>query len=191
MNDELDDSYEEDWETRSSGEIRSRSLVLFGLVRMAHGEDGHGIYQWLVNQNVESAISPEEKGILTSTQLSDRDRINASWRVEGLEVMLWALNELPDMSPLSGQCDSSRIEDVFSPILSNTSDFLDRDSMRSEGEIYEQQEAIENHNWTIRDARIHGKPQPKELDSGVVQEKHYAINWILFGEDWDEVLTDT
>ena len=158
---------------------------------MAHGEDGHGIYQWLVNQDVESAISPEEKRILTSTQMSDRDRINASWRVEGLEVMLWALSELPDMSPLSGQCDSSRIEDVFSSILSNTSDFLDRDSMRSEGEIYEQQEAIENHHWTIRDARIHGKPQPKELDSGVVQEKHYAINWILFGEDWDEVLTDT
>ena len=191
MNDELDDFYEEDWETRTSIEIRRRSLVLFGLVRMAHGEDGHGIYQWLVNQDVESAISPEEKRILTSTQMSDRDRINASWRVEGLEVMLWALNELPDMSPLSGQCDFSRIEDVFSSILSNTSDFLDTDSMRSEEEIYEQQEAIENHHWTIRDAQIHGKPQPKELDSGVVQEKHYAINWILFGEDWDEVLTDT
>jgi hypothetical protein len=158
---------------------------------MAHGEDGHGIYQWLGKQNVESAISPDERRILTSKQLSDRDLINASWRVEGLEVMLWALNELPDLSPLSGQCDSSRIEDVFSPILSDTSEFLDRDSMRSEGEICEQQEAIESHHWTIRDARIHGKPQPKGLDSGVVRERHYAINWISFGEDWDEVLTDT
>ncbi|MGB5164983.1 MAG: DUF4272 domain-containing protein [Woeseiaceae bacterium] len=191
MNDELDDSFEEDWDTRSSREIRRRSLVLFGLVRMANGEDGHGIYQWLVDQDVESAIAPEEKRILTSAHLSDKDQINASWRVEALEVMLWALNELPDLSPLSGQCDSSRIQDVFALILSNTSDFLDKDEMRSEGEIYEQQEAIENHNWTIRDARIHGRPQPKDLDSGVVEEKHYALNWILFGEDWDEVLTDT
>ncbi|MGB5412207.1 MAG: DUF4272 domain-containing protein [Woeseiaceae bacterium] len=191
MNDELDDSFEEDWDTRSSREIRRRSLVLFGLVRMANGEDGHGIYQWLVDQDVESAIAPEEKRILISAHLSDKDQINASWRVEALEVMLWALNELPDLSPLSGQCDSSRIQDVFALILSNTSDFLDKDEMRSEGEIYEQQEAIENHNWTIRDARIHGRPQPKDLDSGVVEEKHYALNWILFGEDWDEVLTDT
>ena len=191
LTDELENSFEEDWESRSSKEIRERSLVLFGLVRMAHGEGGHGIHRWLVKQNIESAISPEEKRVLRSNDLSDRDRINASWRVEGLEVMLWALNELPDMSPPSGQCDSNRIEEMFSMILSDIVDFLDKDSMRSEGEIYEQQEAMENHHWTIRDARIHGKPKPKELDSGVVQEKHYALNWILFGEEWDGVLTDT
>ena len=191
LTDELENSFEEDWESRSSKEIRERSLVLFGLVRMAHGAGGHGIHRWLVKQNIESAISPEEKRVLRSNDLSDRDRINASWRVEGLEVMLWALNELPDMSPPSGQCDSNRIEEMFSMILSDIVDFLDKDSMRSEGEIYEQQEAMENHHWTIRDARIHGKPKPKELDSGVVQEKHYALNWILFGEEWDGVLTDT
>lgn len=158
---------------------------------MAHGENGRGIHKWLVKQNAGSAISPEEKRILESRRLSQRDQMNASWRVEGLELLLWALNELPDMSPLSGQCDPNRIEEVFSSTLSGTGDFLNKDTMRSEGEICEQQEAIENHHWTIRDARIHGKPQPKGLDSSVVQEKHYAVNWILFGEDWDEVLTDT
>lgn len=158
---------------------------------MAHGEDGRGIYEWLIKQDVASAISPEEKRILASPPPSERDRINASWRIEGLELLLWALNELPDMTSLADQCDSSRIEDVFSPFLSGASDFLDRDSMRSESEICERQEAIENHHWTIRDARIHGKPPPKELDPGVVQEKHYAINWILFGEEWDDVATDT
>lgn len=191
MSDEIDDALDEDWESRSSREIRERSVVLFGLVRTAHGESGRGIYNWLAKQNIESAISPEEKRILKSNRLSQKDRINASWRVEGLEVMLWALNELPDMSPLSGQCDSRRIEDVFSSFLSDAGEFLDKDTMRPEGEIYEQQEAIEGHHWTIRDAQLHAKPQPEELDSGVVQEKHYALNWILFGDDWDEVLTDT
>ena len=191
LNDKVDDTFDEDWESRSSREVRERSLVLFGLVRTAHGDDSRDIREWLAKHNVGSAVSPEEKRILDSSRLSQRDRINASWRVEGLEVMLWALNELPDMSPLSGQCDSDRVEKAFSSILSNVGDFLNKDTMKSEGEIYEQQEAIESHHWTIRDARIHHKPPPKGLDSGVIQEKHYALNWILFGEDWDDVLTDT
>ncbi len=108
-----------------------------------------------------------------------------------MEVLLWALNELQDLSPPSGQCDTGRIDEVLSFFLSDASEFLNNDDMRSEGEIYDQQEAIENSHWKLRDARIHRKPQPKGLDSGVIKEKHYALNWILFGDDWDEVLTDT
>ncbi len=69
--------------------------------------------------------------------------------------------------------------------------FVNKEQMRPEDEIYEQRETILEHHWIIRDAQLHKKPAPADLNRGVIQEKHYALNWILDGDDWDGVQTDT
>ena len=33
---------------------------------------------------------------------------------------------------------------------------------------------------------------PGDIDTGIIQEWHYAINWITYyDENWDDILTDT
>lgn len=55
----------------------------------------------------------------------------------------------------------------------------------AEGELYQQ-------HWRVRDAQLFNKPMPDELHPGVVYERRYALSWLVgYGDDWDEVPTDT
>jgi len=189
--DEGTDINVEDWEIRTPTEIRQRALVLYGLVHTAHEGNGRQTLQWLEDQNLGPAISPEERRMFQLEVLTERDRINASWRVEGIEALLWALEELPDLSPPSAVCDVQRVQQVFSFFMTDSEDFVSSEQIRLEEQIYDQRESILEHHWKIRDAQIHDKPALEDLNPGVIQEKHYALNWILDGDDWDEVLTDT
>ena len=196
MTDDFDESDDlnldsEDWETKSPKEIRQRAVVLFALIHTGYEAKGSQTRQWLEDQGLNSAISPEEDRIFRSKIHSEKDAINATWRIEGLEALLWALGELPDMSPPSSLCDVARVQQVFSFFMSDSADFINKEQMRGEDEIYDQREVILEHHWKIRDAQIHGKPSPAGLNRGVIQEKHYALNWILDGDEWDEVQTDT
>mmetsp|Transcript_11810 Transcript_11810/g.16379 ORF Transcript_11810/g.16379 Transcript_11810/m.16379 type:complete len:97 (-) Transcript_11810:11-301(-) len=49
------------------------------------------------------------------------------------------------------------------------------------------------YNWACVDARIKGTNAPGGMDSGVVLERHYALNWLTkyFNQEWDNVKTDT
>ena len=51
---------------------------------------------------------------------------------------------------------------------------------------------IEQAHWTARNAKLQSLPN-KTVDLEIIQERHHAINWILWGheEPWDEVNTDT
>ena len=46
-------------------------------------------------------------------------------------------------------------------------------------------------HWAIRDAEDACNTLDSCLERGVTIERHYAINWLIYGEDWDEVQTDT
>jgi hypothetical protein len=55
----------------------------------------------------------------------------------------------------------------------------------TEGEVY-------HEHWRVRDAQLFGRPMPPELDPDIVYERRYALSWVVgFGEDWDDVPTDT
>jgi hypothetical protein len=37
------------------------------------------------------------------------------------------------------------------------------------------------------------EPPAESYNAGVVQERHYALNWLIgyCGQDWDDITTDT
>ena len=65
--------------------------------------------------------------------------------------------------------------------------------LKSKGTILDAADLILRYNWACVDARINNRPTPAGLDSGVVYEWHYALNWLqgYAGADWDDVSTDT
>jgi hypothetical protein len=59
-----------------------------------------------------------------------------------------------------------------------------------------------HQHWRVRDAELVGigkflEPQPgdppiEELNPGIVHERRYGLSWLVgWGEDWDNVPTDT
>lgn len=72
-------------------------------------------------------------------------------------------------------------------------EFISTAQRRSNDELFDMADILLNSHWEARDARIHNKLMPSNLDIGIIQERHHAINWVIGydGLPWDEVTTDT
>ena len=79
------------------------------------------------------------------------------------------------------------------PLGGPTTGWLVAPHLRAEAEILAANEAIYQLHWSVRDARLFGRPTPAELHPGVIRERHYALNWLIGynGQDWDDITTDT
>ena len=54
----------------------------------------------------------------------------------------------------------------------------------------EQADLIYRLHWACVDARVMGMPAPRNLDAGVVMERHRSLFWLAGCDDmcdWDEV----
>ncbi len=100
------------------------------------------------------------------------DKIQFSWRCEAAVILMWALGYLEKLNTPNEQCDTK---------------------IRSEDELLEEFDLIEGIHWDHRDVQLNGKPELKNVDAGVVMERHYALSWLsdTLQDDWDDVSTDT
>lgn len=65
--------------------------------------------------------------------------------------------------------------------------------LRPQADILDACDLIYRYHWAVVDARLKNAPAPAGLDSGVVYERHYALNWLVgyMDQDWDDISTDT
>jgi len=183
----------DDDEFRTPLACAQRCIILYGIVSASRGEDRGKIISWLKNEKLWEYVSNEEMVFLESNTPSEQQITNATWRVEALHLLLWALNKVDFAKNLSETCDVEIVKSVCNFYLTNTKNFLESPRLRDESEIYDLNELIYNSHWEVRDAQINNKAIPDDLDSSVVEEKHYAINWLMgyCGQEWDEISTDT
>jgi len=133
-----------------------------------------------------------EARFIENPEPTEREIINASWYSERLIALLWALG-LTSMPPAGEQCDTSLLQDLLPPYAERSeSDFIESAKLRSDSELIAMADQILNLHWEARDAKIHGR-SPRDVDLGIIQERHHAINWVIGydGLPWDEVTTDT
>ena len=71
--------------------------------------------------------------------------------------------------------------------------FIAEAKLRDQSELRDEADLIEEYHWSIRDAELKNLPVPNGLDTGVIMERHHALNWLTDFEspEWDEVTTDT
>lgn len=174
---------------RTAEVVAKRCLVLYAVVAAGNREDRGLLADWLRREGVWEAVSPLEEAFLTGPEPERQAMIDATWRTEGLGVLLWALGK---MEPAGiGKVPVMR---AALPLLRGpVGDFVSAASLRAEGEILEMYEAVYQAHWEVRDARLHGRPLPDGLHPGEVYERHYALNWLIgyCGQEWDDVATDT
>lgn len=178
---------------RSGEEIARRALALFGVVAVSFGADRQEVLDWLRDAGLVEELSPVEAKFINEPTPSRQQIINASWYSERLIMLLWALN-IADLPGADEQCDTAVLQDVLPPYADvSAADFLTRAKARCEDELRAMAEDMADLHWEARDAAINKRPPRQPVELGIIQERHYAINWITGydGVPWDEVTTDT
>jgi len=176
---------------RTKEEVAYRALSLLTVALK-----GEGLEQQLVDDIVRkygltSQLTPNEAVFIADPNPSERDRIQFTWRYECAWVLLWALRYVEELHRPDDVCDVAGAVGVMTE--RTTSEFLSDANQRSIDEILDATDLIYRYHWAVVSARMKGQPPPAELDGGVVQERHYGLNWLIryMDQEWDDISTDT
>ncbi len=181
-------------EIRLSADVARRALALFSVVGLALGGNRKEVLQWLLENDLWSALAPSELGFIDTSNPSREQIINAGWLSERLVVLLWALGVIERLPLADEQCDTGAFQDILPPFANvSVQEFIDRSVLRPEAELITMADDILDLHWEARDARRNGRAPRRPVDMEIIQERHHAINWVIgyCGLPWDEVTTDT
>ena len=137
-------------------------------------------------------LSPHEQLFVNTAAPSDSQVVAMGWRYEALNVLLWALGLVEELSWPDKVCDVAHCVSLLVNVNADP-DALVQDSMlRSRTDILDQLDLHLRLHWLLRDAELHSKPGP-DISRGVVMERHHALNWLIDFEHapWDKVSTAT
>jgi len=175
---------------RELNEVVERAYALMVIAAKGEGVPQEQLEPQIQEKNI-NGFTPKELEIIHSSNLSDQERAYATWRYESLYTLLWALNLFPELKYPSEVCD---VQEVVATILKPTrSEFEQLCKLRTKKEILDQLDMTYRMNWACVDARIQGQPVGGNLDSSVIYERHYALNWLTkyHKQEWDDVQTST
>ena len=68
------------------------------------------------------------------------------------------------------------------------------DVYKRQDDLLDEADLIFRYDWACVDARIKGEPAPAGLNSEVVYERHWGLNWLIDADgqnDWDLVSCNT
>lgn len=189
-----DDSNFETDEIRDAKAIARRALALFGAVGLALGAPQNDVLSWLKEENLWDEMSPSELAYITSSNPTEKQGIDASWKSEALIVLVWALGKVDTLPAPNEQCSTAIFQELLPPYAPiSVAEFISSAERRSDQVLMDKaNELIDNH-WEARDAKFNSKTVPPHLNIEIIQERHHAINWVIGydGLPWDEVTTDT
>lgn len=191
MEPEVDDDDSIEFRPKTSLEAAQRVLALLAVVDRIYENPPIRIRTWVNDNEVAQYFSAEERGFFFSDKITEKQRVKFSWRAEALGVLLWALSGMNRMPSLEEKVDLSKI-DMVKDAIQRTSEFLRDAALRTDDEVYDLELSMCEAHWLVRDAQIHGKRPPANVNPGLVQERRHATCWLIgMGEDWDDVPIDT
>ena len=177
--------------SRSREEVAWRAMALLVVAAKGEGLEQADIDEIVENYGLKGHFSPEEAAFIRQSSPSEHDRIQFTWRYEAAWTLLWALGYVEGLEKPTKICDVPRAVAFLQE--RSPEQFLADAKLRSTEHILDEADLIYRYHWAVVDARINGRPTPAGLDSGVVMERHYALNWLIgyMDQEWDDISTDT
>ncbi|MBN1162584.1 DUF4272 domain-containing protein [Patescibacteria group bacterium] len=175
---------------RTKEETVDRALCLAAVSLKQDGLEQADIEEFIKDHDITDKFSPSEIEFIKTESVSLQGKIQFTWRYESLWVLLWALGYLKALKYPGKLCNPAiAIQIISSKTLE---EFQKYAKLRDISEILDQADLIYRYHWAVLDARIKNLPIPGKLDAGVVQERHYALNWLINyrNQGWDNVTTD-
>jgi len=177
--------------TRTTEEVAQRAIAVCLAAVKGEGIEQETIDILVKQFDAEKFFSPEEAEFIKKAEITQSDRVKFSWRYECYWVLLWSLGYVETLDRPEGICD---VKKAVSFLRGKTTDeFIKGAKLRPINEILDQADLIYRYNWAAVNARVKGEETPAELEAGVVQERHYVLNWLIgyMDQKWDDISTDT
>ncbi|MCW3085827.1 MAG: hypothetical protein JWP12_3193 [Bacteroidetes bacterium] len=176
---------------RTRDEIVDRALALCYMGLKSEGLEQEHLDKLDKDFNISAKFSAKEKEYADAKKPSEQQTADANWRYESLHVMLWALGYIDSLSYPGEMCNVANDVKIIHSLTEKQ--FREKAKLRSEKEILDQADLVYRLDWACVDARVKKKQAPGKLNSEVVYERHYSLNWLIkyMDQDWDDVSTDT
>lgn len=185
---------ENETEIRSAESISKRILILTYLCYVGEvEEEKEEVVKFLKEHNLWEDTSPEEKEILTrELELTNQEKINISWKSECIRLLLWIINKFEKLELPTRESSIPEMLEFIPEFMSNPSEFIKTAKLRNKSEIQDESDLTYRLHWATRNTELNNTTSTV-LNSSVVMERHYAINWATNyeGLEWDEITTDT
>ena len=193
---------------QSAADAARRTMVLWAVCLWAEGAAKNEVLTIVENLDLWDHISPVEIRFLQCDDPDTSERCRFGWRLESIWVLLWSLGHIDKLSWPDTMCDVRQLAAIFRPNQSNAA-FIADARLRDTAELLDAQDLTLRLHWAIRDAVQNERPIPGNLDwarpsemlpadmnaaVGVVEQRHYTLNWLLKyldPKDWDRVYTPT
>ncbi|UII19615.1 DUF4272 domain-containing protein [Fulvivirga ligni] len=185
---------EEETILRSPKEVAQRVTVLATTNMVAfNGITGEEAIEYLQAYNLWDYVTSDEKNFLEDP--TDEKKSQETWKCEAIWTLMWSLKIVDDLGYPNQMCDLNNITAEKYPIGQNKdpNDFIESiTESRTKAEILDANDLYYRIDWACVDARINGLDL-KDLNPGVVYERHYALNWLVnyMDQEWDDISTDT
>ena len=179
---------------RTAKEISERLSVLTITNSVAFNNiTGDKAIEILKHFNLWDKVTPKEIDFLEDP--TDQKKSQETWKCEGIWTLMWALNIVDNLGFPNEMADLNNIPIENYPIDNDKdpNDFINaHKNIRTRAEILNVNDLYYRLDWACVDARINGR-QITEVNSGVVYERHYTLNWLInyMNSDWDDVTCDT
>lgn len=184
-------SAEKNTTVRTPDEITDRLLALCYAELKSEKTEKSWLDSFDRKYNVSPKLSPKERIFMNSSAPTDQELIDAGWKVECMHVLLWALGYVDTLGYPSQACD---VDATVLQVFSRTAGQLrDGARPRTKAELLDQADLLLRMHWACEEARLNNTPIPGGLESDVIMEWHYALNWLIGyqNQSWDEITTDT
>ena len=176
---------------RSAQEVAERVVALMVTIAYSETEDQDFVQSIINDHDASDLLTQDEIAFVSDPEPSYQDIINASWRYEAVNTLLWALGFFETMGPATELCDVKAIIDVF--MDEKRAGLIANAQMRSQSEILDAADLVYRQRWAAVEAEYNGEDLSDLMESGVLIERHHALNWLIgyLDQDWDDVSTDT
>jgi hypothetical protein len=182
---------EEETMLRSPEEVGIRIACLFGVVGTAFHPTDKTFTDYLRQNDLWSHLTSNEQSFLSDMTADSKKAM--TWRCEATVMLMWSVHLFETLPLPLEETSTSEILTRFPGVKIAAWQWIRNLSTRDKAEILDSSDLIYRLHWATRQAEIENKPPPGGLNSGVVQEWHYAINWLTryCDQEWDDVATDT
>lgn len=178
---------------RTAPEIAERILILTYLNYVSQVPEGASeVIAFLRMDDLWDKVSPGEKELFQKEKLTRQEEINISWRAEAVWLLLWAINKVEELELPTQEIEPADILERLPGFLSDPAGFINEAMAKSISAILDMSDLVYRLHWATKNANLNNEPMPAGLNLSIIMERHHAINWLIYyGDDWDDVGTDT
>jgi hypothetical protein len=172
---------------QDAGSVATRSVVLSYVLGIGFGADARRLKASLEQFGLYEHASTREHDLLSKSQHTQQDRVNATWLTECVQSLAWCMG-LVDLDPFRKYDDD--LATHFPPPFTDPRGFIADAVLRPTEEIYQQADLHYRLHWAARNARL--VRTRSTVDEGLISERRKALDWVIGVEaDWDEIPLDT